>query len=56
MTAIQKTAAASTPPARPLTSRQGTVLTARYQNQKQADIAASVIAKRREALLYLSKR
>lgn len=41
---------------RTLTSRQGTVLTARYKSEAQAKTVESVIAKRREALLYLSKR
>ena len=41
---------------RTVVARNGKVLEARYATVKQANDAATVIAKRREALLYLSKR
>lgn len=56
MTAIRKPITPAPIQTRTLVSRQGEVLTARYGSQKQANTAASVLERRREALVYLSKR
>lgn len=42
--------------ARTVTSRTGDSLSGSYVNQKQARAAAAILEKRREALIYLSKR
>lgn len=56
MTAMHKTPSVAQTKVRTMVSRQGTVVSARYSTQKQAETAARVLQDRREALLYLSKR
>lgn len=56
MNAILKPVAGAKTSERTIVTRNGKVLEARYSTNQQAKNAAAVIAKRREALVYLSKR
>lgn len=56
MNAMMKHVVQSRTQSRTITSRNGDTLTGSYVNVKQARDAAAILEKRREALLYLSKR
>jgi hypothetical protein len=56
MNAMMKQVVQSRTQTRTITSRTGETVTGSYASAKQASDAAAILKKRREALLYLSKR
>lgn len=56
MKELTKQVAQSRTQTRTITSRSGETVIGSYANPKQARDAAAILEKRREALLYLSKR